>query len=319
MSKREIPKLNKENFMAWQSLMKLHLGSIGDYAQTCITTEHVAPTGTPTAEQMKQKQEHNQAMLEIASSLNYAEYDDIKGCNTAFKMWKALSDIYGGDLNVQRAKRESLRGKFDDMKMEEHENAVQYGARVKEVVSTIRCLGGTLDNDIVNSKYLRTLLPIYAIRVSAIQELRCIPGNDLSLEGIIGRLTAFELSNFDNYKPDKIESAFKAKLSLQDSDQGRSKKEKKKKYVSSDSSTDEEDVEQMEALLARRFHRGKGKFKGKLPIVCFNCNEVGHIAARCTQKKDYKDSSKYKNERKDFKNRRDDDKKDKGKTCYIAE
>lgn len=153
---------------------------------------------------------------------------------------------------------------------------------MKEVLSAIRCLGGTLDNDTVNSKYLRTLLPIYAIRVSAIQELRCIPGNDLSLEGIIGRLTAFELSNFDNYKLDKVESAFKAKLSLQDSEQGRSRKERKKKYVSSDSSTDEEDVEQLEALLARRFHRGKGKFKGKLPIVCFNCNEVGHIAARCT-------------------------------------
>ena len=100
MSKREIPKLNKENFMAWQSLMKLHLGSISDYAQTCITTEHVNPTGTPTAEQMKQKQEHNQAMLEIASALNYAESDDIKGCDTTFKMWKALLYIYGGDHNV---------------------------------------------------------------------------------------------------------------------------------------------------------------------------------------------------------------------------
>ena len=152
MPKREVPKLKKENFIAWQSLMKLHLGSISDYAQTCIIIEHVDPTGTPSAEDMKNKQDHNQAMLEIVSAPNYAKFDDIKGCNTAFKMWKALSDIYGGDLNVQRAKRESLRGKFDDMKMEEHENAVQYGARVKEVVSAIRCLGGTLDNDTVNSK-----------------------------------------------------------------------------------------------------------------------------------------------------------------------
>ena len=190
MPKREVPKLNKENFIAWQSLMKLHLGSISDYAQTCIVTEHVDPTGTLTAEDMKNKQDHNQAMLEIATALNYAEFHDIKGCNTTFKMWKALSDIYGGDQNVQRAKRESLRGKFDDMRMEEHQNAAQYGARVKEVVSAIRCLGGTLDEDTVNSKYLRTFLAIYAIRVSAIQELRCVPGNNLSLEGIIGRLTA---------------------------------------------------------------------------------------------------------------------------------
>ena len=81
-------------------------------------------------------------MLEIVSTLSYAEYDDIKGYNTAFKMWKTLLDIYGGDQNVQRAKRESLRGKFDDMKMEEGENVAQYAARIKEVVSVIRSLGG---------------------------------------------------------------------------------------------------------------------------------------------------------------------------------
>jgi hypothetical protein len=155
-------------------------------------------------------------MLEIAYALNYAKFDDIKGCDTKLKMWKSLSDIYGGDQNFQREKRESLKGKFDDMKMEVGENVAQYGARVKEVVSAIRCLSGQLDHDIVNSNFLRTSLPIYAIRVSSIQELRCVPGNNLSLEGIIGRLTAFELSNFDNYKPDNVESAFKAKLSLKD-------------------------------------------------------------------------------------------------------
>ena len=102
MPKREVPKLNKDNFIAWKILMKLHLGSISDYAQSSIVTEHVDPTSTLTAEDLKNKQEHNQIMLEIASTLNYAEFDDIKGCNTAFKMWKALSDIYGGDLDLQR-------------------------------------------------------------------------------------------------------------------------------------------------------------------------------------------------------------------------
>ena len=63
------------------------------------------------------------------------------------------------------------------------------------------------------------------------------------------------------------------------------KKKKMTKYVSSDSHIDEEDVEQLEALLARRFHKGNGKFKGKLPIIYFNCNEVGHITTRCQKKK----------------------------------
>jgi hypothetical protein len=129
----------------------------------------------------------------------------------------------------------------------------------------------------------------------------------------MGRLTTFELSNFDSYRPENVKSTFKAKLSLKDIEQVKSKKGRKMKYVSNDSNTDKEYVEQLEALLARIFHKGKGKFKGKIPIICLNCNEVGHIATRCTQKKDYKEGNKYKNRREDDKR----DYKEKGKKCYI--
>ena len=71
------------------------------------------------------------------------------------------------------------------------------------------------------SKVLRTLLHIYAIRVSTIQELRCISKNNLTLEGLVGRLASFELSNFHNYKLENIEATFKAKLSLKDSEETR--------------------------------------------------------------------------------------------------
>ena len=131
---------------------------------------------------------------------------------------------------------------------------------------------------------MRTLLPIYAIRVSTIQELRCVQGNTLTFEGIVRRLTTFELSNFDSYRPKNLESTFKAKLTLKDTKEVKSnkKKNRKGKHVSSDSSIDEDHMEQLEALLTRRFHRGKEKFKGKLTIVFFSCNEVSHIASICT-------------------------------------
>ena len=147
--------------------------------------EHFDPVGVPIAEDMKKKKEHNQGMLEISSTLSYAEFDDIKQCNTTFKMWDTLQNIYGGHKNVQRAKLGSLRGKFDDMGMEEGENVSQYIARIKEVVSAIRSTTGHIDDDTILSKVLRTLLPIYAIIVSAIQELRCIPRNNLTLEGLV--------------------------------------------------------------------------------------------------------------------------------------
>ena len=54
--------------------------------------------------------------------------------------------------------------------------------------------------------------------VSAIQEVRCDSNNKKGLDALVGRLTAFELDNFDNYvlASKNTESAFEAKLSLKE-------------------------------------------------------------------------------------------------------
>ena len=70
----------------------------------------------------------------------------------------------------------------------------------------------------VINKFLRNLLPIYAIRVSTIQERRCEENHRINLGAIVGRLTAFELDNYDNYvlAAKNIESTFESKLSLKE-------------------------------------------------------------------------------------------------------
>ena len=107
-------------------------------------------------------------MIDIASTLNYVEFDEVKGCATTHDMWTKLKDIYGGDDNVKRVKVESLRGQFDQMKMRGDENVAKYVERIKASVSAIKASGGTNEDVIVVSKVLITLLPIYAIRVFAI-------------------------------------------------------------------------------------------------------------------------------------------------------
>ena len=65
----------------------MHISSISDAAINFVENEYVKITTTPlTIEQLKQKQEHNQAMLEIALALTYVEFDDIKECDSAKKM-----------------------------------------------------------------------------------------------------------------------------------------------------------------------------------------------------------------------------------------
>ena len=88
-------------------------------------------------------------------------------------MWIKLKEIYGGDDNVKRAKAKSLKGQFDQMKMREDENIAKYVEMIKASVSAIKASRGMIDDETIISKVLRTLLPIYAIRVSAIQERRC--------------------------------------------------------------------------------------------------------------------------------------------------
>ena len=98
--------------------------------------------------------------------------------------------------------------------MKEGEDIAKYTERIQKWVSVVSDVGGKIDDEIVVSKVLRTLLPINAISVSSIQEIRCT--TDVTLDALVGRLTTFELDNFDNYSPNPstLKSAFKAKLNL---------------------------------------------------------------------------------------------------------
>ena len=109
-------------------------------------------------------------------------------------MWNKLKYIYGSDDNVRRAKAESLRGQFDHMKMREDKNIAKYVERIK-------ASGGDIDDKTIVSKVFKNILPIYAIRMFVIQEMRCDVNRNITLDALVGRLTTFELDKYDNYVP----------------------------------------------------------------------------------------------------------------------
>ena len=165
--------------------MRLHLASIGDTGLTHLDVEYVTPSRTLSIGDIVEKKTHNTMMIDSASTLSYDEFDDVQDYKTAFEMWNKLKDIYGGDDNVRRAKAESLRGKFDQIKMREDENIAKYVERVKARISVIKAFGGDIKEETIVSKVLRTLLHIYAIRVFAIQERRCQANHKINLEAIV--------------------------------------------------------------------------------------------------------------------------------------
>ena len=126
------------------------------------------------------------------------------------------------------------------MKMKDNENIAQYNERIKDNVNVIRASSGKIDDIIVVSKVLITLLPIYAIRVSAIQEILCDPKNDINLDALVGRLTTLHLYKYDGYVPNfgSIRSVFQDKLSLKK----KGGKYKRKKSDSEDGENYDDDL-----------------------------------------------------------------------------
>ena len=90
--------------------MKLHLETIGDMSLIYLENKYVGPSGPLTMEKIMKKKNHNIMMIDIASTLNYAEFDEVKDFPATHEMWIKLKDVYGGDENVRRVKEESLRG-----------------------------------------------------------------------------------------------------------------------------------------------------------------------------------------------------------------
>ena len=82
----------------------------------------MSPPKPMTMEQMKEEKYHNIMMIDIASSLNYSKFDEVKYFPTMFEMWEKPQKVYGGDKNVKRANKDSLRGQFDQIKMKEDDN-----------------------------------------------------------------------------------------------------------------------------------------------------------------------------------------------------
>jgi hypothetical protein len=101
------------------------------------------------------------------------------------------------------------------------------------------------------------------------------------MDELHGIFTAYEMRTKEE-NPDIKEAAFKASK--------RSKKKGKKKEKQHSSSSDVSEDDEEVSKFVRRLNKGiNGRYRGKLPLFCFNCDGFGHFDNKCPHKKNIND------------------------------
>jgi hypothetical protein len=125
------------------------------------------------------------------------------------------------------------------------------------------------------------------------------------MEELHGIFTTYEM-RIEQENPDVKEAAFKASKRLK-------QKKKEQEEYSSNNNVSENDEEV--ANFVKRLNKGtNGKYKGKLPLICFNCDGIGHFANKCSHKKKRNDEG-YSKGRQTYKGKRTTQKVFKNNFC----
>ena len=148
--------------------------------------------------------------------------------------------------------------------------------RMFKVVNAIRSLGEDLPEVVVVKKILRSLPPMYNPKVSVLENRDL---SNVTLDELQSMMVAYEM-RMEMYGPFKSNKAIsfqsRKKLKLNDEYDDSDSDDEKKKFL---------------AYVSKGLKKGKGKFKGTLPLIYFRCGGIGHFAARCKKKKKKDDSS----------------------------
>ena len=207
-----------------------------------VTTTTVKPDDLWTDLEQLRYISNAKALNAIFCAVSADEFKRICNCTTAKEAWDIFETTHEGTSTVKRSKLQLLTTQFENMKMEEHENFMDFYTRLSDVTNAMWGLGERISDPRICRKILRSLPERFSSKVITIEECRDI--DTMKIEDLLGSLQTHEL-HFKK-SPKSRNTVLKTSHTTQESE------------VDSD---EELDMNEM-ALMAkkfRKFFKNKGK------------------------------------------------------------
>ncbi|CAL5003938.1 unnamed protein product [Urochloa decumbens] len=166
---------------------------------------------------------------------------------TAHDVWEALRSMHVGVERVREARVQSLRADLDNLKMSDAESVDDFAGKFMTLVGRIRELGDVVEEKYVVKKLLRSVSTKFINVASSMVLFGNI--NTMAMEEAIGSLKAHE----ELLKGQAVRSEEQLLMA------------------------------RGEDLMTRGPSRGKRFDKSK--TMCYKCQELGHFAYECPEKK----------------------------------
>ncbi|WCJ39310.1 hypothetical protein M5689_020307 [Euphorbia peplus] len=302
------PLFNGDNYSYWKKRMMYFIQAQNMSAWFVITDGDFIPTRMEPGlgnviipqreysdEILKKLQTNASAINMLHCALTATEYNKVSSCETAQDIWNKLEVTYEGTGKVKQSKVNQLMREYELFEMLDKESISEMNSRFTKIVNDLKSLGRDIEESERVKKIVRSLPRSWQAKKTAIEEVQ-----DLSFylyDELIGSLITHEMSLKNHDLRERSEGKRQVVL----------------KAESSEESSEDEELAMLTRKFKRAFRKGKGgnykkpfrsfekktsdfgeKFKRdpNKPIVCYGCQQPGHIKPNCPEMK--KDKKKFK-------------------------